>query len=80
MNARGGVLKIYGFSGDGATYWRKRKFRRGENMALDHARDLVGRLLEQRAKIEASERAAFDRAYPPAIDKARQRDIEGGWL
>jgi hypothetical protein len=76
------VLKIYGFngSGDGATYWRRRTFRRGENIALDHARDLVGRLLEQRAKIEASERAAFDRAYPPAIDKARQRDIEGGWL
>ena len=76
------VLKIYGFngSGDGATYWRLRTFRRGENMALDHARDLVGRLLEQRAKIEGSERAAFDRAYPPAIDKARQRDIEGGWL
>jgi hypothetical protein len=76
------VLKIYGFcgSGDGATYWRKRTFRRGENMALDRARDLVERLLEQRAKLAASEQAAFERANPPAIDKERQRDMEGGWL
>lgn len=76
------VLKIYGFSGsgDGATYWRKRTFRRGENMALDHARDLVERLLGQRAKIAEAEAKAFERANPPAIDKATQRDIEGGWL
>ena len=75
-------LKIYGFSGsgDGAAYWRKRTFRRGENLALDHARDLIERLLEDRAKIAASEQAAFERENPPAIDKARQRDIEGGWL
>ena len=76
------VLKIYGFSGsgDGATYWRKRTFRQGENMALDRARDLVERLLDQRAKIAASEQAAFERENPPAIDKAKQRDMEGGWL
>ena len=76
------VLKIYGFcgSGDGATYWRKRTFRQGENMALDRARDLVERLLDQRAKIAASERAAFERENPPAVDRAKQRDIEGGWL
>ena len=61
MNARGGVLKIYGFSGDGATYWRKRKFRRGENMALDHARDLVERLLVDCAKLTEAEAAAFER-------------------
>jgi hypothetical protein len=64
MNARGGVLKIYGFSGDGATYWRKRKFRRGENMALDHARDLVERLLVDRAKLTEAEAAAFEREKP----------------
>ena len=76
------VLKIYGFSGsgDGATYWRKRTFRQGENMALDRARALVERLLDQRAKIAAGEQAAFERANPPAIDKAKQRDLEGGWL
>ena len=76
------VLKIYGFcgSGDGATYWRRRTFRRGENMALDRARDLVERLLDDRAKLAASEQAAFERENPPAIDKAKQRDIEGGWL
>ena len=49
-------------------------------MALDHARDLVGRLLEQRAKSAGAAAAAFDRANPPAIDKATQRDLEGGWL
>ena len=76
------MLKIYGFcgSGDGATYWRKRTFRQGENMALDRARDLVERLLDQRAKIAGAEAKAFERENPPAIDKAKQRDIEGGWL
>ena len=76
------VLRIYGFcgSGDGATYWRRRTFRRGENMALDRARDLVERLLDDRAKLAESEQAAFDRANPPAVDHAMQRDIEGGWL
>ena len=76
------VLKIYGFSGsgDGATYWRKRTFRQGENMALDRARDLVERLLDQRAKFAGAEAKAFERENPPAIDKAKQRDLEGGWL
>lgn len=56
-------LKMCGFcgSGDGATYWRRRTFRRGENLALDHARHCVERILEQRAKISAAERAAFVR-------------------
>ena len=51
------VMKIYGFcgSGDGATYWRRRTFRRGENMALDTARDVVERLLEDRAKVARAE-------------------------
>ena len=76
------VLKIYGFSGsgDGATYWRKRTFRQGENMALDRARDLVERLLEDRTKLAASEQASFERENPPAVDRAKQRDMEGGWL
>lgn len=57
------VLRIYGFngSGDGATYWRHRTFRRGENMALDRARDLVERLLSDRAKLAEQEAAAFTR-------------------
>jgi hypothetical protein len=49
-------------------------------MALDRARDLVERLLDDRAKLAASEQAAFERENPPAIDKAKHRDIEGGWL
>jgi hypothetical protein len=57
------ALRIYGFngSGDGITYWRHRTFRRGENMALDRARHLVERLLEDRAKLAAQEAAAFTR-------------------
>lgn len=75
-------LKICGFSGrgDGATYWRNRTFRRGENMALDRARHCVEHIAEDRAKLAASEQAAFERANPPAVDRAKQRDIEGGWL
>lgn len=55
------VLKIYGFcgSGDGATYWRKRTFRRGENIALSTARDLVEGLLADRAKLAKAEAKAF---------------------
>ena len=49
-------------------------------MALDHARDLVERLLVDRAKLTEAEAAAFEREKPPAIDKAKQRDVEGGWL
>ena len=57
------LLRIYGFndSGDGINYWRHRTFRRGENMALDRARDLVERLLAYRAQLAAQEAAAFNR-------------------
>ena len=37
-------------------------------------------VVEKRAKLAASERAAFERANPPAVDRATQRDLEGGWL
>ena len=75
-------LKICGFfgRGDGATFWRRRTFRRGENIALDRARHCVEHIVEKRAKLAASKRAAFERANPPAVDRAKQRDIEGGWL
>jgi hypothetical protein len=57
------VMKIYGFcgSGDGATYWRYRKFRRGENSALDSARHVVSRLLADREIIAEEEAGAFAR-------------------
>ena len=57
------VLRFYGFngSGDGITYWRHRTFRRGENMALDRARDLVERLLGDRTKLAAQLASAFTR-------------------
>jgi len=63
------VLRIYGFNGggDGITYWRHRTFRRGENMALDRARDLVERLLDQRAKLARAEAHAFDREMAQPI-------------
>lgn len=56
-------LKMCGFcgSGDGATYWRRRTFLRGENIALDHARHCVQRIVEKREKLTAAERAAFTR-------------------
>ena len=75
-------LKICGLvgRGDGATFWRKRTFRRGENIALDRARHCVEHISDKRAKLAASEQAAFERANPPAVDRAKQRDIEGGWL
>ena len=38
--------------------------RRLENMALDHARDLVERLLEDRAKLARAEAEAFERENP----------------
>ena len=54
-------LQICGFfsGGDGGvTYWRKRTFRRGENMALDNARFCVGKIIEDETKIaRAAERA-----------------------
>ena len=75
-------LKICGFNGrgDGATYWRKRTFRQGENVALECARNCVERVVEGRAKIARAEAKAFECANPPAIDAAKQRDVEGGWL
>lgn len=56
-------LQMCGFcgSGDGATYWRRRTFRRGENIALDHARHCVQRIVEKREKLGAAARAAFAR-------------------
>ena len=76
------ISKICGFfgRGDGATFWRRRTFRRGENIALDRARHCVEHIVEKRAKLAASERAAFERANPSPVDRAKQRDIEGGWL
>ncbi len=43
------------------TYWRRRKFLRGENMALDRARHCVEHIVESRAKLAASEHAQFVR-------------------
>ena len=41
-------LQICGFlsgGGGGVAYWRKRTFRRGENIAVDHARHCVGKIV-----------------------------------
>ena len=56
-------LRIAGFfsGGDGVTYWRKRSFRHGENYALDRARYVVSRVLDDRAKLATHEAAAFAR-------------------
>ena len=54
-------LQICGFfsGGDGGvTYWRKRTFRRGENIALDNARHCVGKIVADAEKLAAAERAA----------------------
>ena len=54
-------LQICGFfsGGDGGvTYWRKRTFRRGENIALDNARHCVGKIVADTGKLAAAERAA----------------------
>ena len=56
-----GVNRRRGSASDGATFWRKRMFRRGENTALENARDLVAKLLADRAKIAGAEAKAFDR-------------------
>lgn len=57
------LVRMCGFfgSGDGITWWRKRTFRRGENIALDHARDCVERILAHRAEAAAAERAEIAR-------------------
>lgn len=56
-------LRIAGFfsGGDGVTYWRKRSFRHGENYALERARYVVSRVLDDRAKLATHEAAAFAR-------------------
>ncbi len=54
-------LQICGFfsGGDGGvTYWRKRTFRRGENIALDTARHCVEKIVADAEKVTAAERAA----------------------
>lgn len=43
-------------------------------------RGLVERLIEDRAKLAKAKNEAFERANPTAIDRAKQRDLEGGWL
>ena len=62
-------LQICGFfsGGDGGmTYWRKRTFRRGENIALDNARHCVGKIVADAEKVAAAERAAERRnAHKP---------------
>jgi len=63
-------VQMCGFfgSGDGATFWRKRTFRRGENMALDRARHCVSRVLEDRRKLEAAQQPAAEPAAVPAAN------------
>src|SRR5207253_1604817 len=54
-------LQICGFfsGGDGGvTYWRKRRFLHGENIALENARHCVGKIVSDAEKIAAAERAA----------------------
>jgi len=62
-------VQMCGFfgSGDGATFWRKRTFRRGENMALDRARHCVGRVLEDRRKLEAAQQPAVEPAAATTV-------------
>ncbi len=57
------LIRMAGFysGGDGVTYWRRRAFRRGGNMALDRARWLVERVLAARDKLAKAEAAEFTR-------------------
>ena len=59
-------VQMCGFfgSGDGATFWRRRTFRRGENMALERAQHCVGRILEDRQKLEAAQQPAAEPSLP----------------
>lgn len=54
------LMRMCGFfgGGDGITYWRRRTFRRGENIALDHARYCAERILKHRAQLSAAQTAA----------------------
>jgi hypothetical protein len=53
------LMRMCGFfgGGDGITYWRRRTFRRGENIALENARYCAQRILEQRARLVAAQTA-----------------------
>jgi hypothetical protein len=57
------LVRMCGFfgGGDGITWWRKRTFLRGENIALDRARYCVESVLKRRAKAERAERAEVAR-------------------
>jgi hypothetical protein len=54
------LMRMCGFfgGGDGITYWRRRTFRRGENIALDHARYCAERIIKHRAQLSAAQTAA----------------------
>jgi hypothetical protein len=54
-------MRICGFngSGDQMTYWRRRSFRRDENIALERARHCVQHIVENRARLAASAHAEF---------------------
>jgi hypothetical protein len=60
-------VQMCGFFGgcDGSTFWRKRTFRRGENIALDRARHCVEHILQDRRKLEAARQPAVEPA--PAL-------------
>jgi hypothetical protein len=54
-------LRMCGFFGggdDGIIWWRRRTFRRGGNIALDHARYCVERIIQSRAQLAAAQSAA----------------------
>ncbi len=57
-------VQMCGFfgSGHGATFWRKRTFLRGGNVALDRAHHCVERVLENRRKLEAAQQPAAEQA------------------
>ena len=65
---KGGQCQGSRESDDGATFWRKRTFRRGENMALDRARHCVGRVLEDRRKLESAQQPAAEPAAAQAVN------------
>lgn len=57
------LVRMCGFfgAGDGITWWRKRTFLRGENIALSHARYCVESILQRRAQDAATEQAGIAR-------------------
>jgi hypothetical protein len=64
-------LQICGFisGGDGMTYWRRRTFRRGENMALERARHCAQRIMEERETLAAATQPAAAKAMVPASNE-----------